>query len=54
MPDRIHCILTPKESIERSAQLVKGGLSFVLRKLYQGEIWQDGYHEHRIRDLEEI
>ena len=27
MPDHLHVILTPKESIERAAQLIKGGLS---------------------------
>ena len=50
MPDHVHVILTPRESIERAAQLIKGGLSFQLRKTYPATIWQDGYHEHRIRD----
>jgi len=54
MPDHLHVILTPKESIERAAQLIKGGLSFQLRKMYPGDIWQDGYHEHRIRDQDDF
>ena len=54
MPDHIHIILTPKESIERAANLIKGGSSFALRKSYPGEIWQPGYHEHRIRNAEDL
>jgi len=54
MPDHLHVILTPKESIERAAQLIKGGLSFALRTQYPGEVSQDGFHEHRIRDQEDL
>ncbi len=54
MPDHLHVILTPKKSIERAAQLIKGGLSFQLRKTYPANIWQDGYHEHRIRDEDDF
>ena len=53
MPDHIHILLTPAfdHTIERSVQLVKGGFSFAIRKDYSGEIWQNGYHAHRITDL---
>ena len=54
MPDHIHVILTPRESIERAAQLIKGGLSFQLRKTYPGTVWQAGYHEHRIRNQDDL
>jgi putative transposase len=52
MPDHIHVLLTPAsdQSIERCIQLLKGGFSFAIRQELQGEIWQDGYHAHRITD----
>jgi len=48
MPDHLHVLITPVESIEKTAQLVKGGFSFAVRKLYSGEVWQPGYHAHRV------
>ena len=48
MPEHIHVLLTPAETIERTAQLIKGGYSFALRKHFPGEVWQPGYHAHRI------
>jgi putative transposase len=53
MPDHIHILLTPSESIEKTAQLIKGGFSFAVRKQYAGEIWQSGYHAHRVTDAED-
>lgn len=50
MPDHIHVLLTPAESIEKTAQLVKGGFSFAVRKLYSAEVWQAGYYAHRVTD----
>ena len=50
MPDHIHLLLTPTESIEKTAQLVKGGFSFAVRKLYPCEVWQAGYFAHRVTD----
>ncbi len=50
MPDHIHVLITPTESIEKAAQLMKGGFSFAVREKYQGDIWQDGYHAHRVID----
>ena len=49
MPDHLHVLLTPArdQTIERCAQLIKGGFSFAVRKDYAGEIWQEGYHAHR-------
>jgi putative transposase len=54
MPDHLHILITPAESIEKSAQLIKGGFSFAIRHQYKGEIWQEGFHEHRVRDLEDF
>ena len=48
MPDHVHVLLTPSESIEKTAQLIKGGYSFAVRKQFTGEIWQAGYHAHRV------
>lgn len=52
MPDHIHLQLTVNESmsIEKAAQLVKGGFSYRAKKElgYQGEIWQPGFSEVRI------
>jgi putative transposase len=52
MPDHLHAILTPSadHTIERCAQLIKGGFSFAVRKDQPGEIWQDGYYTHRLTD----
>ena len=35
-------------------QLIKGGFSFSVRKQFAGEVWQPGFHEHRIRDAEDF
>ena len=52
MPDHIHVLITPApdQTIERCVQLIKGGFSFAMRNQFDGEIWQDGYHAHRITD----
>jgi putative transposase len=56
MPDHIHAILTPAadHTIERCAQLIKGGFSFAVREDTTGEIWQDGYYAHRITDEDDL
>jgi putative transposase len=40
--------------VERCAQFIKGGFSFSVRKQFTGEVWQAGFHEHRIRDAEDF
>jgi putative transposase len=50
MPNHIHIALTTGEPIETAAKLIKGGLSFAVRNLYKGEIWNPGYHAHRMID----
>ena len=55
MPDHLHLLVTPVESVEKSVQLIKGGFSFrAKRELeWKGEIWQPGFTDHRIRDEED-
>jgi len=55
MPDHLHLLLTPFDTVEKSAQLIKGGFSFrAKRELeWSGEIWQPGFTDHRIRDEED-
>jgi putative transposase len=55
MPDHMHLLFTPFESVEKSVQLIKGGFSFrAKRELeWKGEIWQKGFTDHRIRDVED-
>ncbi|MGB8259870.1 MAG: transposase [Terracidiphilus sp.] len=55
MPDHLHLLLTPVESIEKSVQLFKGGFSFRAKRELEwpGGIWQTGFTDHRIRDEED-
>ncbi len=55
MPDHLHLIITPFETIEKSVQLIKGGFSFRAKRELEwtGEIWQTGFTDHRIRDEED-
>ena len=56
MPDHVHILLTPapEMAIERCAQLIKGGFSFAVRKGFPGEVWQEGYHAHRVVDEDDL
>jgi putative transposase len=55
MPDHFHLLITPRESLERAMQLIKGGFSFrAKRELgFMHEIWQPGYYDGRVRDVQE-
>ncbi len=55
MPDHVHILLTPApdQTTARCVQLIKGGYSFAARQQSPGEIWHTGYHDHRIRDLDD-
>jgi putative transposase len=55
MPDHLHLLLTPSETLERAVQLFKGGFSFRARKEFSwnNKIWQPGFTDHRIRDEED-
>jgi putative transposase len=52
MPEHIHVLLTPSanHTIERCAQYIKGGFSHRIRGQFRGEVWQPGFHDHRVRD----
>ena len=55
MPDHLHLLITPRESLERAMQLIKGGFSFrAKRELgFMHEIWQSSFYDRRVRDAEE-
>src|ERR1035437_6080157 len=55
MPDHLHLLITPLESVEKSVQLIKGGFSFRAKRELQwnGEIWQPGFTDHCIRNEED-
>src|ERR1700738_1893138 len=56
MPDHIHVLLTPKASLEKAVQFIKGGFSFRAKKELGSsmEVWQKGFSDHRIRDAEDF
>ncbi len=53
MPDHVHALLTPADeiSLERVMQFIKGGFSFRLHA--RGPVWQAGFTNHRVRDVED-
>ena len=55
MPDHIHVLVSPPPEItlERIASMLKGGISFRLRDETRGELWETGYHDVRMRTLEQ-
>jgi putative transposase len=56
MPEHIHVLLTPstQQTVERCMQCIKGGFSHRVREQFRGEVWQTGFHEHRVRDSEDF
>jgi len=55
MPDHLHLIFTPAETLEKAMQLIKGGYSFRFRKEFRKshEVWQKSFTDRRIRDFAE-
>lgn len=55
MPDHFHLLITPWVALERAVQLIKGGFSYKAKKELgsNAEVWQRGFSDHRIRDLED-
>ena len=57
MPDHVHLILTPGPdiSLERAVQFVKGGSARRITQSlnYRLPVWQRGYTDHRIRDVQD-
>ena len=52
MPDHVHVLITPKTSLEKAVQFIKGGFSYRAKKELESnmEVWQKGFSDHRIRD----
>ena len=57
MPDHVHLLLTPAEdiSLEKCLQYIKGAFSYRAKKElgFNGEIWEPGYNEQRIKSRAE-
>jgi putative transposase len=55
MPDHIHVLLTPKTSLEKAVQFIKGGFSYRAKKELGSnmEVWQKGFSDRRIRDVDD-
>jgi len=55
MKDHFHLLITPKTSLEKAMQFIKGRFSFRAKKDlgYSGEVWQPGFADHRIRDAQD-
>ena len=52
MPNHLHLLISPIESLARAMQFIKGGFSYRAKKDLgvNLEIWERGYVEHRVRD----
>ena len=57
MPNHVHLLLTPgpETSLEKAAQLIKGGSSHRIHKARRQkmDIWQVGFHDWTVRDAED-
>ncbi|QNI34568.1 transposase [Alloacidobacterium dinghuense] len=56
LPDHFHLIITPEGSLEKAVQLIKGGFSRHASLQFETKhnIWQRGFADHRIRDIEDF
>jgi putative transposase len=57
MSEHVHLLLTPAGDVtlERSIQFIKGGYSRAFGLEFRsGEVWQRGFTDHRIRDVEDF
>jgi len=56
MPDHLHLLLSPVDTLEQAIQRVKGGFSFRAKRQLQwnGEIWPAGFADHRIRSFSDF
>ena len=54
MPDHFHALITPSEeiSLEKAIQFIKGRFSHRLHSRIP--VWQGGFTNHRIRDVEDF
>jgi putative transposase len=53
MPDHLHLLIAPENTLEKAMQLVKGGFSFRAKKefAWKFDIWQHGFSDRRMRDV---
>jgi putative transposase len=57
MPEHVHLLITPAANLtlERAVQLIKGGYSRAFGLAFRGgEVWQRGFTDHRVRDVEDF
>ena len=56
MPDHFHVLITPKGSLEKAVQFIKGGFSFRAKRelSWTGDIWIAGFSDRRIRNDEDF
>ncbi len=55
MPDHVHVLCTPAETLQRAMQFIRGGYLFKYRKLNgKAEVWQKGFSDHRVRNETEF
>jgi putative transposase len=52
MPDHLHLLITPQETLERAVGLIKGGFSHRLASKLP--VWQRSFTDHRIRNAEDF
>jgi putative transposase len=55
MPDHVHVLITPRTSLEKAVQFIKGGFSYRSKKelCSNMEVWQKGFSDHRIREADD-
>ncbi len=55
MPNHFHLLITPIVTLERAVQLIKGGFSFRIGKMFgvRGNIWQPSFYDRRVREAAE-
>jgi putative transposase len=55
MPDHFHLLVSPRITLERAIQCIKGGFSYrAKRELgFSGEVWEHSFYDHRVRDMQE-
>ena len=56
MPEHLHVIISPTETLERAIQCIKGGFSYRYNqgRAVKADIWQRGYADHHIRDANDF
>jgi putative transposase len=55
MPNHFHLLVSPRVTLERAIQCIKGGFSYrAKRELgFGGEVWEHSFYDRRVRNLQE-